>query len=99
MPRLKDLTSGAVSGTGTVNLTKGSRTFGGVMLSTDGTNLGTVVIRKESVSGEKILEFSSISSIFIPAPFDASDTIYYSITGTSVTAQLFEWAPYRGSRD
>ncbi len=99
MPRLRDLTSGKVTGSGTLSLATDSRTLGGIGISADGTNLATLTIREDNASGNIIFQMSTTSSIFIGAPFEATDTIYYTISGTGASVELFEWIPYRGSRD
>lgn len=93
MAQLKDISSGQISGTGTLSCE--SKICGGVAIVADGTNTGTVVLRIGAAGGKKILEFSTKSPIPIIGPFDAGGTIYYSITGTGCTAQVFEWADER----
>ena len=93
MAQLKDISSGLISGTGT--LTCESQICGGVAIVANGTNTASVTIRKGAAGGKKILEFQTTSPITIFAPFDASTTIYYSISGTGASAQVFEWADER----
>ena len=86
---LKPMTDGRVSGTGTIACE--SRIFGGILLSTDGTNAATISVQKDNSNGDPVFEFYSVTAQMVVAPIQASDTLYYSISGTNVTAQLFEW--------
>lgn len=86
---LKPITDGKVSGAGTAPMS--GKLFGGVLLSTDGTNAGVVIVRDGGESGSKLFDLSSKSpgSFLIPAPA-ASGKIYYSVTGTGASAQFYE---------
>lgn len=93
---LRPLTPGAVSGTGT--LTVGSRTLGGVLISTNNTNAATVVIKTNDSSGYEVFDISTLSPGFHIAPIrleapgeSATETLYYDISGTGASAQLYEW--------
>jgi len=90
------LTSGAVSGTGTVVLQGYHQTggiFGAAVITTDGTNAAVVEIRKNNASGELLLDVSTKQPMIETSLIRVSDTqvIYYSVTGTGAKVQLFEW--------
>lgn len=88
--QLKALTDGAVSGSDIIDLP--NRLFGGVLISTDGTNPVTVTIRAGDANGKRIFMSSSLSPAFIAAPFNAeANRIYYTVSGTGGSAQLYEW--------
>lgn len=93
---LTPLTNGAIAGTGTVELAgqHGSGgTIGGVLITADGTNDCTVVLREDDASGTILFDQATKSPIFVTAPIFSPDTvtIYYSITGTGGQAMLYEW--------
>jgi hypothetical protein len=88
---LRPLSSGKISGTGTIPCH--SRIFGGTAISADGTNTAAVVIRENNSMGKIIFEISSK----IPFPFTApiemrgTNVLYYDISGTNGSAMLYEW--------
>lgn len=96
---LRPLTEGTVAGTGT--LTVKSRILGGVLISTNNTNAVTVVIRTNDSSGYQVFDLSTLSPGFHIAPIrlegpdgsnvKATETLYYDISGTGGSAQLYEW--------
>jgi len=88
---LRALSNGALSSTGT--LTVPSQIVGGVLITTDNTNAATVILRRDNASGSQILDISTITTMWIGAPFslDRTETVYYSITGTGASAHLYEW--------
>lgn len=94
---LRALTDGAVSGTGTITVE--NRTLGGVLISTNNTNAAVVVVRVTDSSGHRVFSISSLTPGFHVAPIrlqgpndkQASQTLYYDISGTGASAQLFEW--------
>jgi len=87
---LRSVTNGKISETGTINLQ--GAFVGGVLVSTDGTNAAEVTIRKDSDAGDIVIAISTKTPIFIgPALFEASGTIYYSISGNGASAQIYEW--------
>lgn len=92
---LKSLTAGTVSGTGFVKVP--SQLFGGALISADSTNAATIVIRKSNDSqittGDIIFNVVTKIPLAPFAPFHCGDWIYYNISGTSATAQLYEWVP------
>ena len=88
---LKSKTAGKVSGTGTITLDTGI--LGGVLISTDGTNAAAVVIQKTNSSGEKVLDVSTKQPLWVGAPMDVGATMYYDISGTGASAQLYEYVP------
>ncbi len=89
--KLRKLTAGRISGTGTIFVE--SYTIGGVLISTDNTNAAAVTLRRNNATGAQIIDISTITSMWITGPFDLEGTndLYYSISGTGATAQLYEW--------
>lgn len=83
----KALTDGQISGTGTI--TCHDQRFGGIILGADGTNVGTVVIKDTDTNGQTFFSFAASASQAVWANIECSGTIYYSITGTNATAQLY----------
>ncbi len=97
-PRIKPLSSDTLTGTGTISLAAGSL-FGGFDLNTDGTNVGTVIIRDENVSGTILVTSKSITGKTFIAPIDVpSNIIYYSISGTGADAFLYEFDYQRSTK-
>lgn len=88
---LKSLTNGPVVGGGTLDLK--SLKAGGVLITTDNTNAGTVVIRMDGPSGKIVFQVSTVSSAFfgLPLYLEGSEVLYYNISGTNCSAQLYEW--------
>ena len=87
---LLPLTSSSISGTGTINLQ--GNTFGGALVTTDGANAISIVIREQGPSGKQIFNISTISAGPMTMPIDVqSKILYYSISGTGATAMLYEW--------
>ena len=90
MALLREISGNQISGTGT--LVCNSRVLGGVNIVADGTNAATVVIRKDSSTGAIIFSTQVKSPYFPIAPILAdTNTLYYSITGTNATAEIYEW--------
>lgn len=92
--RLRALTNGSVSGTGTVSLqsTTGSSKLGGVLLTADGTNDATVVLKQDNASGTIVFKIVAKQPQMICAPIGVNSTaLYYDISGTGAAAQLYEW--------
>ncbi|MCP4451605.1 MAG: hypothetical protein GY809_09105 [Planctomycetes bacterium] len=88
---LKAITNGSVTSTGTVTCESGI--VGGVLVTTDNTNQGTVILRRDTSGGKQIIEIKSVTSMWIAGPFsmEETDQLYYSVTGTGCEAQLYEW--------
>ncbi len=86
---LKPITNGRTSGAAIVACP--SRLLGGVLISVDGTNAGTVTVRKDSATGDVVFDMVAFRPVFFSKPMLASDVIYYSISGTGCTAMLYEW--------
>jgi len=84
------LTNGKVDSTGTV--TMNSYIFGGALISADGTNAATVIVRENDASGAIVFEIVTKAPLEIMRPIKCrSKTLYYSISGTGAAAQLYEW--------
>lgn len=89
MARLREISNGQISGTGT--LTCKSEIIGGFFLDANGSATATIVLRKDNSGGEVIVDYSSTSPLSVFAPFEAAQTVYYSVTGTGASAEIFEW--------
>ena len=89
--KLRALTDGGVTSTGTVSVVSGI--VGGVLVTADGTNNATVILRRDDGSGKQILDIVTKSPGFFVAPIDTegTQTVYYSVSGTGGAAQLYEW--------
>lgn len=93
---LRPLTEGEVSSTGTVTLNgrvngQGGR-LGAVLISTDGSSVGTFVVRENDASGDILFDLKSATAQMVFAPVSTStQTLYYSFTGTGASAMLYEW--------
>ena len=88
---VKALTNGSVVGTGTVKCE--SYIIGGILVSVDGTNVATVILRRDNAEGKQIIKIATKTAMWISAPFSMEDTqtVYYAVTGTGAAAQLYEW--------
>ncbi len=83
---------GQVTGVGYI-LTE-SRIFGGACISADGTNMGTVTVRKNSPDGDIIFDWCGKFPDFITSPFETKVLVcYYEIVGENTSAQFFGWNP------
>jgi len=67
--------------------------MGGVLITADGTNNATVIVRRENSSGKQVFDLVTKSPVFITGPLslDGSQALYYDVTGTGAAAQFFEW--------
>jgi hypothetical protein len=80
--------TGQISGTGTINLP--SFFFGGALITADGTNPATIKIREDNAAGKILMDITTTVSVRAIFPIKSeSKKVYYSITGTGGTAQLF----------
>lgn len=90
---LKTLSDGRVTGTGNYTLSSNNRAnglFGGVLISTDGTNAAVVTV--SDVSGKKIFDISTVIPGFAVAPIhSATPYISFEIIGAGAAAQFYEW--------
>lgn len=83
----KALTDGAVTSTGTVSC--GDQRFGGIILTADGTNVGTVTVQEDDGSGKTIFDFAGKLSQAIWCDIECRGTIFYTVSGTGASAQFF----------
>ena len=88
---LRAKTDGSISGTGTISMA--SPTLGGVLITADGTNNATVIVRKINSSGERIFHVVTKQPLWVGAPMEAASVIYYDISGTGASAQIYEYIP------
>ena len=88
---IASLTNGAVSGTGTLQVHTG--VLGGILISADGTNTVTVIVRVTNESGSQIFDLQTKSPALIVGPIwcNGKTQVYYSVTGTNGAAQFYEW--------
>lgn len=90
---IKALTNGAISGANILVVPSGI--VGGVLVSADGTNDATVVVRRENSTGKPIIHVVSKIPIWINGPFwteePTDDKVYVSVSGTGALAQVYEW--------
>lgn len=86
------LTNGSVSGTSTLSISSQS-TFGGVVISADGTNSVTVIVRLNDSAGKIIFKLVTKSpGVFIaPVYLEGQTEIWYSVSGTNGAAQFYSW--------
>jgi len=75
-----------------------SRILGGVMISTDGTNVAVVTLQQNNSSGFEVFGISTKTPMWIHGPIgiesleDGSANVgYYSVTGTGAEAKFYEW--------
>lgn len=94
MIRLREITNGK-QGAGNGIVASASKKLGGVLVSTDGSNIATLTVRKTNGAGELIIDnFTTKFSIFIGAPFEGADVFYWELVGAGAGVQLFEWEEY-----
>lgn len=88
---LKAITNGSVAGTGTVICP--STIIGGILITTDNSTVGTVILRRDDVNGKQIIKIATATTMFISGPFsmEETDSVYHSVTGSGCAAQLYEW--------
>jgi hypothetical protein len=88
---LRALTNGAASGDQT--LTVPSRIVGGVLISADGTNNATVVVRRDDSSGKPIIHVVTKIPLWLTGPFslEGAANAFVSVSGTGALAQIYEW--------
>lgn len=88
---LKALTNGSVTSTGTLQVDSGI--VGGILITTDNTNQGTVIVRRENDEGKQIIEIKTVTTLFISGPFslEQSTKLYHNVSGTGCEAQFYEW--------
>ena len=88
---LRAITDGSVTNTGTVDVP--NRVLGGVLITADGTNNATVIVRKTDSNGTQVFKLVTKSPVFVAAPIsmEGATQAYYSVTGTGAAAQFYEW--------
>lgn len=84
------ISEGMLNGVG--NFFVNSRTIGGIVVTADGTNNATVIIKRENASGTEIFKLITKSPAFICAPiFCNTQNLYITCTGTGAGVFLYEW--------
>ena len=88
---LKAITNGSVTSTGTVTCESG--VIGGILITTDNTNQGTVILRMDGSGGKQVIEIKTVTSMWVSGPFwfEETDQVYHAVSGTNCEAQLYEW--------
>jgi hypothetical protein len=88
---LQAITNGSVTGTGTITASSGI--VGGVLITTDNVNQGTVILRRDDASGKQIIEIKTITTLWVSGPFsmEATTDVYHDVSGTGCEAQIYEW--------
>jgi hypothetical protein len=88
---LKAINNGSITSADTMICHSGI--LGGVLVTADGTNNCTVIVRKDGASGKQIFKVVTKSPGFFVAPISAegTTTLYYDISGSGGAAQFFEW--------
>jgi hypothetical protein len=88
------ISNGAVSGSDFIKLNVPA-VFGGVVVTLDGTNAGTVKIYRSDGTtkdtGKCLLSFSGKSAVPLLMEGEQADFIWYTISGTGASAQIFEF--------
>lgn len=82
---------GAVTSTGTFTVANGI--VGGVLITADGTNNATVILRRNNSTGKQLFDLVTKAPTFVAAPIgmEGTTTLYYDVSGTGAAAQFFEW--------
>lgn len=90
---LRALTNGKVSGVHTLIVP--SQIVGGVLITTNNTDAASVTVRRIDANGLPIIDISTVTSMFVGAPFgmDDTDRIHVTVSGTGASAQIYEWVP------
>lgn len=88
---LKVLTNTSVDGTGTV--TCPSRILGGLLITTDNSTVGTVIIKREDTNGKEIIKIATATTMWINGPFsmEGTDVVFFSVVGSGCKVHLYEW--------
>lgn len=88
---LKVLTNTSVTGTGTVSCR--SQILGGILITTDNSTVGTVIINREDTNGKEIIKIATATTMWINGPFsmEGTDTVFYNVSGNNCEAHLYEW--------
>ena len=88
---LNQVSDGSVIGTGTLMFE--SRILGGVLITADGINDTTVIVRQNNSDGEQVFKMVTKSPMFVAAPINLGAQVgYYDVSGTGGAAQFYEWA-------
>ena len=84
------LSEGKLNGTGSVFVK--TRIIGGIVVTADGTNDATVVLRRDTSVGTIVFQLVTKSPAFVVAPiFCDTQQVYVSCTGTGAGVFLYEW--------
>ena len=89
---LTPITNGAIAGTGTFNL-KGN-VIGAVVMSANGTNAGTILLREGSATGRVLFDVTNLYSLqFNIQVTSTTSKIHYAISGVGCKAMFYEYIP------
>ena len=87
---IRPISDGSISGTGLLDIP--SHAIGGVLITTDGTNAATVILREEKSTGKYLFEFGGKEAQFVPVQIQCdNDKLYFSISGTNALAMIYEY--------
>lgn len=85
----RPLTSSATTGVVTIAMT--GTLFGGVVISTDGTNAAVVSVRENDSGGKLLFSVSTKQPMIWFGPISSgSSIVYLSVTGTGASAFFYE---------
>lgn len=82
------LTSAPLTGSGTIAIEGGL--LGGYKLNADGTNNATLILRKDSASGDLLIDTNTVVGEHVVMPMKCSTVLYYSVAGVNADVMLFE---------
>jgi len=87
---LQPLSEGNLNGTGSVFVS--SRIIGGVLVTADGTNNATVILRRDNSTGAIVFHLVTKSPAFLVGPiFCNTQNIHVTCTGTGAGVFIYEW--------
>jgi len=67
--------------------------FGGCLITTDNSTVGTVILQRENSDGKELMKIATATSMWINGPFsmENTDKLYFSVTGSGCKVYLYEW--------
>jgi hypothetical protein len=84
--------NGSISGTGTFELD--GNIIGAIVMSANGTNSGTVLLREKTSAGKVLFHCNNLYTLqFNIHVTSTTRRIYYSISGTGCSAMIYEYIP------
>ncbi len=88
---LRALSTGSV--TGTSSYTVASGVVGGLLITADGTNDATVLVKRTDTNGKAVISIVTKTPMWVAGPFSLENvtTAFLSVSGTGAAAQIYEW--------